>query len=409
MSSYVNYNDKPPLKILHLIPSVGNSSGGLGPVALGFSREQKRLGCKPTIWTLEASSVAKEFAASNGLNINDIKSFNHLWPRQLCYTPAMEQEAATKNGARFDVLHQHSIWTLISRVTIRWRNNCGHPTIIAPHGTLEEYALKRSSWKKKIALSAYEMDNLRNATCLHATAISELNSFRKFGLRNPIAVIPNGIPEKVLNEKGDVDRFRTCHAISSDKRILLFLSRINPKKGLPMLFTAINQLNDIFDDWVLVIAGFEDVSGYQHELKNLANKLNLSNKIKFVGPLFGLAKEDAFAAADIFILPTHSENFGIVVTEALASGVPVLTTYGAPWEELRLHNCGWWVEISEDGIYNALCDAMSKSKNDLVAMGERGKLLVQSKYTWPKVTRMTIELYNWLLGRCERPDFVMMD
>ena len=409
MNLSVNYSGKSALKILHLIPSIGTSSGGLGPVALGFSREQKRLGCNPTIWTLEPSSVTKEFAASNGLNINDIKSFNALGPRQFCYTPAMEQEAATKNGAIFDVLHQHSIWTLISRVAIRWRNNCGHPTILTPHGTLEEYALKRSSWKKKIALAAYEMDNLRNATCLHATAISELNSFRKFGLRNPIAVIPNGIPEDVLNKKGDADRFRTSYAIPSDKRILLFLSRINPKKGLPMLFTAINQLNDMFDNWMLVIAGFEDVSGYQLELKKLANKLNLSNKIKFVGPLFCAAKEDAFAAADIFVLPTHSENFGIVVTEALASGVPVLTTYGAPWEELRLHNCGWWVEISEQGVYDALCEAIGKSKKELMTMGERGKLLVKSKYTWPKATQMTIELYNWLLGRCERPDFVMMD
>jgi len=175
------------------------------------------------------------------------------------------------------------------------------------------------------------------------------------------------------------------------------------------LFTAINQLNDMFDNWMLVIAGFEDVSGYQLELKKLANKLNLSNKIKFVGPLFGAAKEDAFAAADIFVLPTHSENFGIVVTEALASGVPVLTTYGAPWEELRLHNCGWWVGISEQDVYDALCEAIGKSKKELMTMWERGKLLVKSKYTWPKATQMTIELYNWLLERCDRPDFVVMD
>lgn len=409
MNSSVSYEEAQPLSILHLAPSVGANSGGLGPVALGFSKEQKRLGCKPIIWTLDSSSVVQDVAATNGLNINDIKSFNTFGPRKFGYTPAMEQEAVTKVGSTFDVLHQHSIWMAISRVAIRWRNNYGRPTILTPHGTLEDYALKRSAWKKRIALFAYEMDNMRNATCLHATAISEANSFRKFGLKNPIAVIPNGIPEEVLNTQGNAARFRSRFAIPSDKRLLLFLSRINPKKGLPILFTAIEQLDKALAGWILVIAGFEDVSGYRRELEQLAKRLHISNKIIFAGPLFGEAKEDALAAADIFVLPTHSENFGIVVTEALAAGVPVLTTYGAPWEELCSHNCGWWVEISEQGIYTALHDATSRSKQELVAMGARGKLLVKSKYTWPQVTKMTIELYDWLLGRCGMPNFVVKD
>lgn len=409
MNSSVSYEEAQPLSILHLAPSVGAKSGGVGQVALAFSMEQKRFGCNPIIWTLDSSSVAQETATTNGLNINDIKGFTTFGPRKFGYSPSMEQKALTKEGAIFDVLHQHSIWLAISRVTIRWRNNCSRPTILSPHGTLEDYALKRSAWKKRIALFAYEMDNLRHATCLHAAAISEANSFRKFGLKNPIAVIPNGTPEKVLNKQGNAARFRSRYTIPSGKRLLLFLSRINPKKGLPILFTAIEQLNKALEGWILVIAGFEDVPGYQRELEQLAKRLNISDKIIFTGPLFGEAKEDALAAADIFVLPTHSENFGIVVAEALAAGVPVLTTYGAPWEELLSHNCGWWVEVSEQGIYTALQDATSRSKQELVAMGARGKLLVKSKYTWPQVTKMTIELYDWLLGRCGMPNFVVKD
>jgi len=407
MNSSVSYEEAQPLSILHLAPSVGAKSGGVGQVALAFSMEQKRFGCNPIIWTLDSSSVAQETATTNGLNINDIKGFTTFGPRKFCYSPSMEQKALTKEGAIFDVLHQHSIWLAISRVTIRWRNNCSRPTILSPHGTLEDYALKRSAWKKRIALFAYEMDNLRHAACLHATAMSEANSFRNFGLTNPIAVIPNGIPEEWLNRQGDAARFRSRFSIPSGKRLLLFLSRINPKKGLPILFTAIEQLDKALDGWVLVIAGFEDVPGYQQELEQLAKRLNISKKIIFAGPLFGQDKEDVFAAADVFVLPTHSENFGIVVTESLAACVPVLTTYGAPWEELRSHNCGWWVEISEQGIYDGLKDAISRSKQELMEMGCRGKLLVESKYTWPQVTKMTIELYNWLLGRGSVPDFVV--
>jgi glycosyltransferase involved in cell wall biosynthesis len=406
-NSSASYGGWQPLSVLHLAPSVGANSGGVGQAALSLALEQKRFGCHPVIWTLDASSVAQEAATANGLSLNDIKSFNAFGPSKFGYSPSMEQKAVTKEGLLFNVLHQHSIWMATSRVTIRWRNNWNRPTILSPHGTLEDWAIKRSAWKKRIALFAYEMDNLRHATCLHATAISEANNFRKFGLKNPIAVIPNGISAKSLEKQGNAVRFRSRFAIPSDKRILLFLSRINPIKGLPMLFEAIEKLQKALDDWILVIAGFEDVSGYQLELEQLVKKLNISNKIIFAGPLFKENKEDALAAADIFVLPTHSENFGIVVAEALAAGVPVLTTYGAPWEELLSHNCGWWVEISEQGIYTALQDAISRSKQELVVMGARGKLLVKSKYTWGQVTKMTLELYDWLLGRCDMPNFVM--
>jgi glycosyltransferase involved in cell wall biosynthesis len=413
MNSSARNQESQPLNILHLVSAagVGGASGGLGPVALGFSKEQKRLGCKPIIWTLDPSSVSQEETKTNGLNFQGIKYFNTFGPSYIGYSPSMEKKGLKKEGSRFDVLHQHGLWLAVTRVTNRWRNAhaLSRPTIVAPHGTLDDYALKRSAWKKKIALIAYEMDNLQHAACLHATAISEANSFRNFGLKNPIAIIPNGISDECLKRQGDAARFRSRFSIPSDKRLLLFLSRINPKKGLPLLFTAIAKLDKELEGWNIVIAGFEDVPGYQRELEQLAKSLNISKKIIFVEPLFGHDKQDAFAATDILVLPTHSEGFGIVVIDALAAGVPVLTTYGAPWEELHSHNCGWWVEISEQGIYNGLQDAISRSKQELMEMGCRGKLLVESKYTWPQVTKMTIELYNWLLGRCNMPDFVWKD
>ena len=397
------------ISILHLTASIGSKSGGVGPVAIGFSKEQKLLGCNSIMWSLDSSSMVQEVVKANGLNLQDVKGFNTFGPRQIGYSPSMERKAITKEGSMFDVLHQHSLWLAISRVTNCWRNTFSRPTVVAPHGALEDYALKRSAWKKKIALFGYEMGNLKHAACLHATAISEANSFRTFGLTNPIAIIPNGIPDECLKRQGDAASFRFRFSIPSDKRLLLFLSRINPKKGLPLLFTAIAKLDKAFEGWSLVIAGFEDVPGYQRELEQLAKDLNISKKIIFVGPLFGQDKQDVFAATDILVLPTYSEGFGIVVTDALAAGVPVLTTYGAPWEELLSHNCGWWVEISEQGIFNALQDAISRSKQELMDMGARGKLLVENKYTWSQVTKMTIELYSWLLGRCGMPDFVVKD
>jgi glycosyltransferase involved in cell wall biosynthesis len=321
----------------------------------------------------------------------------------------MEQAATSAEGANYDVLHQHSIWLAISRVTSRWRKAFYRPAVVAPHGTLEESALRRSHWKKRLALIAYEMTNLKGAACLHATSNSEADSFRRFGLKNPIAVIPNGLPEELMRTQGDAARFRARISMLSNTRLLLFLSRLHPIKGLPLLFEAMASLRTPLTEWFLVIAGFEGAANYQQEIERLAAKLGIIEKIIMAGPLFGQEKQDAFAAADVFVLPTHSENFGIVVAEALASGVPVLTTRGAPWQELQTYQCGWWVDISVEAIRDALRDAIQRPKGDLVAMGQRGKALVAEKYTWPHVTKKTIEVYNWLLGQCEQPDFIIME
>ncbi|MBN2570178.1 MAG: glycosyltransferase [Deltaproteobacteria bacterium] len=381
----------------------------MGPVAVGICKAQKQLGCNSVIWSLDSSSVVRKAAQTNGLNLKDVRSFDVLGPRRIGYSPSMEHRVLTQKESRFDIIHQHSIWLAISRVTNRWRDASSKPTVVAPHGTLEAYALKRSWWKKRLALWGYEMDNLTHAACLHATSNTEATSFRNFGLKNPIAVIPNGVPGECLKRHGDAARFRSRFSIPSDKRLLLFLSRIDPKKGLPLLFKAMKQLDGELEEWLLVIAGFEYKHGYRREIEQLGKRLKISKKIIFTGPLFGQDKDDGFAASDMLVLPTHSEGFGMIVVDALAAGVPVLTTHGAPWEELISHNCGWWAEINEQGICNALQDAVNRPKQELIEMGARGRVLVEERYIWIQVTKMTIELYRWLLGCGSTPSFVFKD
>lgn len=390
------------MNIIHLVPSVGIQSGGLGPIALGLAEGQKALGHTPSIWCL-GSNKQKQATLPHRYTENLLMS--PVWgPASLGYSPIAERMAVSAKAKQYHILHQHSIWMATSRVTNQWRK-LGHPTIVAPQGALDKYPLKQSYWKKRLALVAYEAENLRSAACLQATSSAEVTNFREFGLNNPIAVIPNGVSAEWFDSSGSAANFYRDYSLPTDKRLLLFLSRIHPKKGLPLLFEALAHIKQDLTDWLVVIAGPDELN-HRHELELLAEKLKIANLIRFVGPLSGNPKRDAFAAADLFVLPTYSEGAPVAVLEALSCGVPVLTTKGAPWEELVTNRCGWWVDIDSDAICQALLDALHSSKRELEEMGKRGRNLIGSRYTWLSIAQQTIRLYEWLLGDSEMPDFV---
>lgn len=395
------------MNIIHITPSVGPGSFGLGPVALNLCREQIDLGKDSSIWCLDTESDIQWASSASVLSAGSIRSFPMTGPRILRLSLEMER-TARRELLRDAIIHQHAIWTGVSRVTNMLRTDNGIPSVITPHGSLEKWALNQSWWKKQIVLALYEKNNLHHASCIHAVGENEIADCRDFGLSNPIAVIPNGISSEWLNSCGNGGAFRDQFGILAEKRVMLFLSRITPKKGLPMLLEVLHNLRKELTDWCVVIAGAGEF-GHQAEIESIILDKGLNDLVKLVGPLFGKNKRDAFAAADLFVLPSYSEGAPIVILEALGAGVPVLATKASPWQNLETHDCGWWPNISSDSIYEALKDALSRSPEQLKLMGQRGKELVSTEYTWAKSAQMTIELYEWLLGRSQRPDFVVVD
>jgi glycosyltransferase involved in cell wall biosynthesis len=266
----------------------------------------------------------------------------------------------------------------------------------------------KSPRRKALALSLFEGKNLREASCLHATSAAEMGDIRSFGLKGPIALIPNGISVDWLHSTGEAERFREKFGIPKERRIAFFLSRITPKKGLPMLLDAWADHRHRLRDWCLVIAGSDEFS-HLSALVAHVKAASLSDSVIFLGPLYGTDKRDAFAASDVFVLPSHGEGAPMAVLDALGAGVPVLTTQRTPWEDLCKHRCGWWVPDTTGPIGDALVDMSQLSREDLVSWGSRGKDLVSASYSWESSAEKCHQLYLWLLRLAERPQCVQTD
>ena len=234
-------------------------------------------------------------------------------------------------------------------------------------------ALRRSAWKKRLARFAFQDRVFARSHCLQAKSEAEYRDIRLFGLHKPVALIPNAIGDPV--DVGDPERsaFRERHGIPQDKRILLYLGRLHPVKGLERLLTAWASLSSFHSEWQLVLAG-PDEDGYQSVLTALVGQFVLGRTVTFTGSLHGREKWATYATAELFVMASDFENFGSAIAEALACGLPVVTTTGTPWMALRDTGCGWWVEPSAPALAAALTEAMSLPEGRRRKLGERAAL-----------------------------------
>lgn len=250
-------------------------------------------------------------------------------------------------------------------------------------------------------MNLYQRRDLNYADLLMATSEEEYISLRKFGLKQPMAIVANGVDLDLVDPKGS-----WSDAVAAEQRTILFLSRIHPVKGLDNLIRAWAKVER--DDWRLTIAGPVVDQEHFDSLKGLIERLDVGRSVTFQGELTGGAKSDAYRAAELFVLPSFTENFGVVVAEALAHGVPVITTKGTPWSSLLEHRCGWQVDIGVEPLVGALREAMALSDAKLREMGGRARQLAK-RFDWSTVTRQVVEVYGWLLGHSRKPTCVRTD
>ena len=371
-----------------LTATLSPAAGGLATSVPGLVWELVRQGADVHVVGLE-DPVAPKAAQSWGPVVHVRPSHPLLAFR---YASDLEATLARLAPRLIDV---QGLWTYPSLANFRYHRRAGTPYVITPRGMLDPWARERSAWKKRLARLWFEDDHLRRAHCLRATAEMEAEHFRSFGLRNPIAIVPNGIdvPETLIPRP------------TNDRRRLLFLSRVHPKKGLPHLLRAWAAIEAHRPDWDLVIAGPDEL-GHTAEMQAMAKRLGIK-RMEWRDAVHGDDKSILYRSADLFVLPTHAENFGLVLAEALAHEVPVITTRNAPWEGLRSHGCGWWIDLVEECLRDTLLEATNQPRAALWQMGMRGRAWMQRDFSWGYVAEQMNEVYTWVVSGGPPPTSIM--
>ena len=314
-----------------------------------------------------------------------------------------EMYSALREAAKSaDVLHTHNLWMMpnlypyLAIKSTKSSTCSGCKLVTSPHGTLTPFALKVSWWKKKLMWAYGQGAAMYGTDMFHATCPEEYDNIRRLGFRQPVVRTSLGV---------SIPNIAAKPKPVEGQRILIYLSRIHTDKRLDLLLDAWEQLGGKFKDWDLHIYGGLE-GDYPQKMIDYAKRLGLE-RVEFKGAVYGDQKWDAYRNADLFILPTHTENFGLVVAEALASGTPAITTNGAPWQGLVTHGCGWWVKESVDGVSGALVEAMSKSREELSEMGSRGRAWMEREFSWAGIGYMLTSAYEWLCHGGTKPDCVI--
>ena len=301
--------------------------------------------------------------------------------------------ALRDKATRVDIVHNHSLWSMVN-VAAGWAVPGKRAKLVtSPRGTLSPWALSRTR-ALKAALWPLQRRVLARADLLHATSQVEYQEIRAQGFTAPVAIIPNGIDVPAL----------PIGPMAPAQRTLLFLGRIHPTKGIDRLLQAWRRLQKVHSDWRLVIVGRGEAA-HEHDVRELAVMLKLQ-RIEFPGPLYGQEKSQAYFNAELFVLPTHSENFGMVVAEALAHGCPAVVSRGAPWQGLETEGCGWWVSNEVDVLVQTLDAAMQLPPGALRGMGHGGRGWMERDFSWESVVQRMEEAYCWALKGGRTPAWV---
>jgi len=367
------------VRVLLTVQSFSQAYGGPAFSVSGLARELVKHQISVTLWAPDGSAPKSPLTLSIAENLGSQN------------LELMEGSIDNSFNIPPDIIHDNGLWQPFHHQIANTARRLEIPRILSLRGMLEPWAYKQKHWRKRIAMALYQRRDITNAQLIHATSDTEARNFKLHEIKTSVCIVSNGVQIPSTD--------RSSAKVGYDSKSILFMSRLNPKKGLPLLLKALSLVNS--NDWKLVIAG-PDESGYRSMIEKLVDSYQLSRQVTIVGPVYGADKKRFYDEADLFVLPSYSENFGLAVAEALANSVPVLTTTGTPWSQLRSRECGWWVPATASAIAAGLQEALSLPRERLCQMGTNGRNLVREKYDWKTIGPSWLRIYESLRLRCQK-------
>ena len=429
------------MKVIQVVPSIGKEAAGPSYSVPGLCRGLQANGVTTELHFLDEMPDHLLAASYQVVNYPRQDKINLGWSSKMLQGLREACQAT-------DIIHNNSLWMMPNVYPLWACKGTKCKLVVAPRGTLATWSLKKGWLKKKIFGWLLQNSVLRNADMFHATCEKEYEEIRALGYKQPVAIVPIGMevptrleqlrvagcefpsathsgaywPEGLTTEyteyteKSEATGYLktrnweletgNCACGAPRLRRIVFFGRVHKVKAVDHLVKAWGQVQESLSDWELVIAGPD--CGAKGELEAIIAEEQIP-RVRFVGEINGQAKYDFLTEADIYVLPSHTENFGITVAEALACGTPTIASQGTPWDGLEAEKCGKWVPIGVEPLAEALRELTSLTDDERAAMGERGRAWIQRDFSWDGIGAKMKAAYAWLLGQGEKPDFVRVD
>jgi glycosyltransferase involved in cell wall biosynthesis len=369
------------VKIAHVVPSLAEEHGGPSKSVHALCSALARQGHDLDLYSTDPAAPPAGIRRDEGAL--RVHVFRRDWPARLC--PSAGLRRALQQGTA-SVVHHHSLWLR----TLHYANRATSRLVISPRGMMSAWAWRHRPWRKSLARWLVHPEALTSVRGWHATSVEEEAEIRSLGFTQPICVAPNGVdaptPEEVARAR---EHWQAVCPEIAGHRVAVFYSRFHRKKRVLELLEVWSRHAPA--DWLLLLAGIPQ--DYQpEELERLASRLPGGKRIRAFD---SLGRPPPYAVGSLFVLPSHNENFGLVIAEAMAHGLPALVTDTTPWKELDRQESGWCVPWEDFGP--ALARVTTENPEALRARGARARTWVLDQFSWDRSARLLGDFYAALV------------
>lgn len=378
--------------------------GGPSTVLKSLVNEQSRVGHEVIVCTTNQDYPTGQMDVRTGATIMDDNVtiwYHKVQFSSLCFSIPLASWLKRSITA-FDIVHIHGIYRFPTTYGAWCARRAGVPYIIRPHGSLDPFLFRQSrfgKWAlplKRFYERLFDLPNLNHASAIHYTAKEEMERANFLELRAPAVIIPNGIDWQQYAQLPQSGRFRQRIGLGSQTPLVLFLGRMNFTKGLDLLVSSFPRLLEKVPEARLAIVG-PDNEGYGSKVRQWCREQGIADKVFFVDHLGPEEVKQTYVDADVFVLPSYTENFGMTVVEAMACGCPVVISDQVNiWREIKEEGAGLVVGLDPAQIANAIC-WMLANKDAAGEMGRRGRVAAEKRYSWPRIVEKLTQVYQKLI------------